>query len=243
METIDIALFFGLVLMIASFIILYRCARGKSRKRKIEELADSLVVVKDSFDYSLRRFDRLVDGMSEDNHKISFLKSRIIGLEDTVEELEHKRCELDAGITSLTDIHAELRESSTALAKKSSQIRKEIARDEQTILELEQQINSLKRIKDGLEIALYNSPAEEVPYLSMPICRMGLLPSAQSHLAAHGIQYAGDLVRLDEQYLTEIWGVGPATIERIRRRLNEHGASFGMDVIRVDNRWYRRKTD
>ena len=47
----------------------------------------------------------------------------------------------------------------------------------------------------------------------------------------------------DEQYLMEIWGIGPATVERIKTKLNENGAYLDMDVIRVDNRWYRRKTD
>ena len=72
---------------------------------------------------------------------------------------------------------------------------------------------------------------------------MGIQPSAQNHLTAYGLRYVGDLVRRDEQYLMEIWGIGPATVERIKTKLNENGAYLDMDVIRVDNRWYRRKTD
>ena len=81
------------------------------------------------------------------------------------------------------------------------------------------------------------------PYLSQPIFSLGITPSAQNHLSAHGIQYVGDLIRLDELYLLEIWGVGPATVEKIQTKLKENGVCFGMDVIRVDNRWYRRKTN
>lgn len=50
-----------------------------------------------------------------------------------------------------------------------------------------------------------------------------------------------DSWNLNEQYLMEIWGVGPVTLEKIKTKLNENGAWFGMDVIRVGNHWYRIK--
>ena len=34
---------------------------------------------------------------------------------------------------------------------------------------------------------------------------------------------------------------GPVTLDKIKTKLNENGAWFGMDVIRVGNHWYRRK--
>ena len=104
-------------------------------------------------------------------------------------------------------------------------------------------IDSLKRIREGLEIALNNLPAEEVHYLSEPIFSLGITPSIRSHLEAHGILYIGDLIHLDESYLMEIWGVGPVTLEKIKSKLNENGVWFGMDVIRVGNHWYRRKQE
>ena len=39
----------------------------------------------------------------------------------------------------------------------------------------------------------------------------------------------------------EIWGIGPVTLDKIKTKLNENGAWFSMDVIRVGNHWYRRK--
>lgn len=70
---------------------------------------------------------------------------------------------------------------------------------------------------------------------------LGITPSIKSHLESHGILYIGDLIHLNEQYLMEIWGVGPVTLEKIKTKLNENGAWFGMDVIRVGNHWYRIK--
>lgn len=243
METIDIALLIGLALMITSLIIMYRCAKGKNRRRKLDELADCIEAAKDGLDCSRRRFDCLLEGLEEDNRKVSLLKNQIFRLEDMCDELENKRCELETSIASLTDIHAELKRNSTGLVEKASMLRDEIAHDKQTIREMEQYISSLKRIREGLEIAVNNIPAEEIPYLSMPVFNMGITPSALNHLTAHGIQYVGDLVQLDEQYLMDIWGVGPATLERIKTKLNENGVCFGMDVVRVGNHWYRRKTD
>ena len=124
-----------------------------------------------------------------------------------------------------------------------ARLRDALVQDGQAVVELEQRIDTLRRIKEGLEIAVENKPAEEIPYLSQPLFSLGIQPSAQNHLTAYGLRYVGDLVRRDEQYLMEIWGIGPATVERIKTKLNENGACLDMDVIRVDNRWYRRKTD
>lgn len=106
---------------------------------------------------------------------------------------------------------------------------------------MQERLDSLKRIKAGLEIALNNIQAEEVHYLSEPVFSLGITPSIKSHLESHGILYIGDLIHLNEQYLMEIWGVGPVTLEKIKTKLNENGAWFGMDVIRVGNHWYRIK--
>ena len=243
METLDITMLIGLVLMITALVILYRCARGKSRRQRMNELADTLLSIHDSLERQVRRLETLSDEIASDNEKCSALQYRIGLLQDTVDSLEYTRDELDRDNQSMTRTNNELKRSNTELVEKAVRLRDSIAHDEQAICEAEQSIDLLKRIKEGLEIAMSNIPAEEVPYLSQPIFSLGITPSAQNHLAAHGIQYVGDLIRLDELYLLEIWGVGPATVEKIQTKLKENGVCFGMDVIRVDNRWYRRKTN
>lgn len=242
METLDITMLIGLVLMIAALVILYRCARGKSRRQRMSELADTLCSTHDSLELQVRKFDALLGNMSADNERYSALQYRAGQLQDTVDSLEYRRDELDRDNLSMTRINNELKRSSTELVEKAARLRDTITHGEQTLREMEQSIDILRKIREGLEIAVNNIPAEEVTYLSQPILSMGITPSAQNHLAAHGIQYIGDLIRLDEQYLLEIWGIGSATVEKIQAKMNENGVCFGMDVIRVDNRWYRRKT-
>ena len=48
METLDITMLIGLVLMVSALVILYRCARGKSRRQRMNELADTLLSMHDS---------------------------------------------------------------------------------------------------------------------------------------------------------------------------------------------------
>ena len=70
---------------------------------------------------------------------------------------------------------------------------------------------------------------------------MGITPSVCDRLEARGILYIGDLIPLCEQHLIETWGVSPVTLEKIKTKMNENGVWFGMDVIRVGSRWFRRK--
>ena len=192
----------------------------------MNELADTLLSIHDSFELQVRRLETLSGEIASDNEKCSSLQYRAGQLQDTVDSLEYRRDELD-------------RENLSLLTEKAARLRDAIVQDGQAVVELEQRIDTLRRIKEGLEIAVENKPAEEIPYLSQPLFSLGIQPSAQNHLTAYGLRYVGDLVRRDEQYLMEIWGIGPATVERIKTKLNENGACLDMDVIRVDNRWYR----
>ena len=243
METLDITMLVGLVLMITALVILYRCARGKSRRQRMNELADTLYLTHDNLELQVRKFNSLIGKINSDNERCSALQYRAGQLQDTVDSLEYTRDELDWDNQSMTRINNELKRSNAGLVEKAERLRDTIADNEQTIREMEQSIDLLRKIRDGLEIAVSNIPAEEVSYLSQPIFSLGITPSAQNHLSAYGIQYVGDLIRLDELYLLEIWGVDPATVEKIQTKLKENGVCFGMDVIRVDNRWYRRKTN
>ena len=55
------------------------------------------------------------------------------------------------------------------VVKRATQLRNEIQQDELAIQKIQERLDSLKRIKVGLEIALNNIQAEEVHYLSEPV--------------------------------------------------------------------------
>lgn len=243
METIDIIMLVGLVLMITALVLMYKCARGKSCRRKMERIADSVASDKEDIDFLVKRFGYLFEEMSADHGKESILKEHAARLQELVEELEYQRNELEADNRSMRDINSELKRGNAELVQKSTRLRDEISCNEQTIRDMGKYIDSLKKIREGLEIALNNMPAEEVHYLSEPVFSLGITPSIRSHLETHGILYIRDLIHLDESYLMDIWGVGPVTLEKIKTKLNENGVWFGMDVIRVDNHWYRRKQE
>lgn len=243
METIDLIMLVGLVLMITALVLMYRCASGKSYRRKMEKLADTVASDKEDIDFLVKRFGYLFEEMSSDHRKESILKDHAARLQEFVEELEYRRDELETDNRSMTDINSELKRGNAELVQKAARLRDEISHGEQTLRETGQHIDTLKRIKEGLEIALNNMQAEEVHYLSEPVFSMGITPSVRNHLEAHGIVYIGDLIPFGEPYLMEIWGVSPATLEKIKTKLNENGVCFGMDVIRVGNHWYRRKQE
>ena len=243
MDTIDLIMLAGLVLMITALVLMYKCARGKSCRRKMESLADSITSDKEEIDFLVKRFGYLFEEMSADHRKESVLKDHAARLQELINELEYQQNGLEADNRSMTHINDELKRSNAELVQKATRLLDEISCDEQTIRDMGKYIDSLKRIREGLEIALNNLPAEEVHYLSEPIFSLGITPSIRSHLEAHGILYIGDLIHLDESYLMEIWGVGPVTLEKIKSKLNENGVWFGMDVIRVGNHWYRRKQE
>lgn len=243
METIDIIMLVGLVLMITALVLMYKCVRATSCRRKMEKIADSVASDKEDIDFLVKRFGYLFEEMSADHGKESILKDHAARLQEIVEELEYQRNELEADNRSMTDINDELKRDNAELVQKSTRLRNEISYNEQTIRDMGKYIDSLKKIKEGLEIVLNNMPAEEVHYLSEPVFSLGITPSIRKHLEAHGILYIGDLIHLDDSYLMDIWGVGPVTLEKIKNKLNENGVWFGMDVIRVGNHWYCRKQE
>lgn len=243
METTDLIMLVGLVLMITALVLMYRCAKGKSSRRKTEELAEALVSVKKDFAYKLQRFDCLLEKIADENENLSLVKNRIVRLQEIAGELEEKRGELEATIATLANIHAELRRSSAALVEKSARLRNGVTVPEQTLREAGQSTDTPEEIKDGPETALENLVAEEIHYLAEPVSCMGITPSVRRQLEARGILHVGDLIPLDKQYLRKIQGIGPATFEKIQAKMNENGVWFGMDVIRTGNHWYRRKQE
>lgn len=234
MEAIDIIMFAGLVLMITSLVVMYWCAREKLGWR-MDEIIDTFNSVKCDIRSHKESMDELLkDRVNVNGHESSWLR-------DSIGKLEEKRDELDRSIKSLTDIQSELMKSADSLTEHSRWLRDDISDKKKTVHNLEQRIDSLKKIMEGLEIALDNIPVKELHYLSKPVFSMGITPSICDRLKARGILYIGDLIPLSENYLSEIWGVGQVTLERIKDRMKENGVWFGMDVIRVNDRWFRRK--
>lgn len=108
-----------------------------------------------------------------------------------------------------------------------------------TIAQLEIRIDSLKRIKAGLDIDTGQTQAEEVSNLSEPVSVLNIPPSVKSILEDHNITCIGELACLDRDYLQGISGIGPVSVERIDAALQEKGAYLGMEAVKVNDRWYR----
>ena len=131
METLDITMLIGLVLMVSALVILYRCARGKSRRQRMNELADTLLSIHDSFELQVRRLETLSGEIASDNEKCSSLQYRAGQLQDTVDSLEYRRDELDRENLSLARTHDELMRSNTDLTEKAARLRDAIVQDGQ----------------------------------------------------------------------------------------------------------------
>ena len=120
-----------------------------------------------------------MDEMTADNEKNSILKRHADRLEELVTQLDHTRNELETSNLSMADINGELKRSNAELVKRATQLRNEIQQDELVIQKMQERLDSLKRIKVGLEIALNNIQAEEVHYLSEPVFSLGITPIHQ----------------------------------------------------------------
>ena len=132
----------GLVLMVSALVILYRCARGKSRRQRMNELADTLLSIHDSLELQVRRLETLSGEIASDNEKCSSLQYRAGQLQDTVDSLEYRRDELDRENLSLARTHDELMRSNTDLTEKAARLRDAIVQDGQAVVELEQRIDT-----------------------------------------------------------------------------------------------------
>lgn len=241
---IDIAvvnIIIGVLLVILVSIQTYSSLKLESKRQETERLYSDLASNNLRVDSLLGKYERLFTEMTADNNSISVLKDRIMVLDYTVEELKQQEERLRRNTQYLERTNAELCKSNSDLADKCVRLRGKIEDGNKSIEEMGDYIDSLKIVKEGLETAVSNFPVEEVPYLSTSIFAMGVTPSISHKLEGYGILYVGDIINLSEQYLIEIWGVGPVNLERIKNKLKDNDVWFGMDVIRVNNRWYRRK--
>lgn len=231
----------GIVLIILIIVQTCRSVKLESRRENVERLCTELANGNFQMDSLIERYERLFKEMEADVSKGSVMKKRLEELDRLITEHREKNDRLYDDYFYLDTVNKELKKSCSELADKSAGIRREIENGNRTIEKINDSIDYLKKIRDGLEIAVSNLPAEEVPYLSTSVFAMGVTPSISHKLEGYGILYVGDIINLSEQYLIEIWGIGPVNLERIKTKMRENGVWFGMDVIRVNNRWYRRK--
>ena len=195
----NIDMLFCIVLMVLGAFLIYYPIKDESPRQKLKKLADSVASDKKDIDYLIQRFSYLLDNMAADNGKGSALRCQIAKLEEVVKELNGKRKELELNNRSMTDVNDELKRSNAELLRKASELRDEIQQQEIKIQQQEEYINSVQRVKEGLEIALDNIQAEEVHYLSQPIFSMKMTPIVRSKLESHGILYVGDLIQLKDE--------------------------------------------
>lgn len=234
--------YFYLVVMILGIVLIIKGLRNQYVENKKKAAADATESDKQRIDNLVSAFGSLLEKISADNEKYTALSYQVSRLRNFVNELENRQKELEDSNCVLSDINTELKRSNTTLINKAKELREDIRQREDTIRDMANYVDSIKSIKTGLEIAVNNIDAEEIPFLSRAITDLGITPSARERLAKEGILYVGELIHLNEDYLMDIWGVGPVTIDRIKNKLNENSVWFGMDVIRINDRWYRRKS-
>lgn len=238
-----IIFFFGLILMILVLIQTIKSVRIDTGWKKLDNLVTSLTRSKEGLDYQVGRFNDLLRGLTTDQGRYSSLKAHIRMLESESKELEEERNRLENSCVSMKCVRDELEKINSDLAEKIRRQRDEILQNEEHARKLNKRIGSLKETRKGLELVMHHLPAEEVCYLSQPVSDMGVMPTVRQQLAVHGIVRIGDLVGLDEQDILSIAGVGTVTLETIKARMEENGVSLDMDVVRIGNRWYRRKQE
>lgn len=238
-----IHILFGIVLILLVLIQTYNSVKVESRCRELQQLGDFLQSRKDTVDTLINRFDDILSDMASDNERNAVLKNHARELESLVWQLEYKRNGLESANKSLENTQNRLYRSREQLFAEVNKLREEIRQGKDTLWNLENRTDSLNGIRTGLEIAINNMPAEEIHYLSNPLFSIGLTPSVRRRIEAEGINFIGDLISVNENYLTDIWGLGPVNLERIKKKLRENGVWFGMDAVRVNDHWFRVKRE
>lgn len=241
MTTVNIL--FGIVLMILVLIQTCNSVKMESHCQELQQFGDFLQSRKDTVDSLISRFDGIISDMASDNERNAVLKSHARELQSLVWQLEYKQNGLETSIRSTEKTRDDLWRSRDRLIAEVNKVREEIRRGNDTIKHIESRIDSLDGIRTGLEIAINNVPAEEIHYLSNSLYSIGMTPSVRKHIEAEGIYFIGELISVSENYLTDIWGLGPVNLERIKKKLRENGVWFGMDVVRVNNHWFRVKRE
>lgn len=234
-----INILFGIVLMILVLVQTYNSVKAEAHRQELQQLSDFMQSRKDTMDALIGRFDDILSDMASDNEKNTVLKNHAIELDKLVKELRYEQSCLDSGNRSLKRVRKRLRNDKEKLINETSEIREKIRQKKDTIAQLDIRINTLKKVKAGLDMDMDEIKAEEISRLSEPLSVMNIQPMVKTLLESQGIKCVGELACLDRDYFLGIKGIGPVSVERIEAALREKGLCLGMEAVKVNDRWYR----
>lgn len=234
-----IHILFGIVLILLVLIQTYNSVKAESHRQELQQLCDFLQSRKDIMDSLLNRFDGILSDMASDNERNTVLKNHAIELDKLVKDLKNEKYCLESGNRSMKSKQKRLLTIKGKLINETNEIKEKIRQRKNTIAQLEIRIDSLKRIKAGLDIEIDNSLGNEMDCLSEPVSGLNIPPSIKSILDSQGITCIGELSSLDRDYLQGISGIGTISIDRIDAALQEKGTYLGMEAVKVNGRWYR----
>ncbi len=237
MTTVNIL--FGIVLMILVLIQTCNSVKMESHRQELQQFGDFLQSRKDTVDSLISRFDGIISDMASDNERNAVLKNHAIELDKLVKGLKYEQSCLESGNRSMKSTRKRMLAQKGKLINEANEIKKTIRQRMDTIAQLEIRIDSLKRIKAGLDIDTGQTQAEEAINLSEAVSALNIPPSVKLILEDHGITCIGELACLDRDYLQSISGIGPVSVGRIDAALQEKGACLGMEAVKVNDRWYR----
>jgi len=234
-----IHILFGIVLILLVLIQTYNSVKAESHRQELQQICDFLQSRKDTMDSLLSRFYGILGDMASDNERNTVLKNHATELDKLVKELRYEQSCLESGNRSMKSKQKRLLTIKGKLINETNEIKEKIRQRKNTIAQLEIRIDSLKRIKAGLDIEIDNSLGNEMDCLSEPVSGLNIPPSIKSILDSQGITCIGELSSLDRDYLQGISGIGTISIDRIDAALQEKGTYLGMDAVKVNGRWYR----
>ena len=234
-----IHILFGIVLILLVLIQTYNSVKAESHRQELQQICDFLQSRKDTMDSLLSRFDGILGDMASDNERNTVLKNHATELDKLVKKLRYEQSCLESGNRSMKSTRKRMLTIKGKLINEANEIKKTIRQRMETIAQLEIRIDSLKRIKAGLDIDTGHTQAEEAINLSEAVSALNIPPSVKSILEDHGITCIGELSSLDRDYLQGISGIGTISIDRIDAALQEKGTYLGMDAVKVNGRWYR----
>lgn len=234
-----IHILFGIVLILLVLIQTYNSVKAESHRQELQQLCDFLQSRKDTMDTLISRFDGIISDMASDNERNTVLKNHAIELDKLVKELKYEQDCLESGNRSMKTKRKRMLTQKEKLINETNEIKKTIRQRMDTIAQLDIRINTLKRIKAGLDIDRGEIRAEEISCLSEPLSVMNIQPMMRRLLESQGVKCIGELVCLDRDYFRGIKGVGPVSVERIEAALREKGLCLGMEAVKVNDRWYR----
>jgi len=234
-----INILFGIVLMILVLVQTYNSVKAESYRQELQQLCDFLKSRKDTMDSLISRFDSILCDMASDNEKNAVLKNHAREMENLVKELKNEQFLLESGNRSMKKTRKRLLTNKEKLINETNEIKGKIRQRKDTIAQLDSRIDTLKRIKAGLDIDMDENRAEEIGCLSEPLSYMDIPPMVKTFLESQGIRCVGEVACLDRDYFRSIKGVGPVSIGRIEEALREKGLCLGMDAVKVNDRWYR----